>query len=148
MNLIKNNFAPSSQLIFDKIVIGSATSAFKTANTDNIFIGRYILVKYCNEVLTSAERNELEKLAQKAGTTEADIVEPTPDKINYFKHYKQDGAMRSYDRTVFQKIYSINSNICTYEPICNLNEFQGTTINPDGDGNITNTSINWIDYLD
>ena len=147
MNLIKNNFQSSSWYIFDKIVLGSAASALRAANSDNIFIGRYILVKYCDGILTSDERHELEMLAQKAGATEADIINPTADKINYFKHYKQDGAIRSYDRTVFQKTYSIKNNACTYEPICNLNEIQNTAVDPDGDGDITIVGIDWVDYL-
>lgn len=117
-----------SWYVFDKIHIGPANSLLANASHDNIFLGRYVLVKYCENVLDPIVRQTLEELVR-AGGLESDIQDITEDKKQYFNNYKKEHTQQSYDRVVFQKIYKNNS--ISYHPICNLHAIQNVIISPD-----------------
>ena len=86
-----------SWYVFDKVHLGSAKTLLEQASSDGIFIGRYVLVKYCEGLLDAEERNFLESLISEVEITD----DPTGDKKSYFLNYRADGATQSYDRIVF-----------------------------------------------
>lgn len=133
-NSIYGGIPGPSWYVFDKVHIGSAKDLLNQASSDGIFIGRYVLVKYCESLLEAEERTLLESLS-----SETQILDdPTGDKKLYFTSYKQDGATQSYDRVVFQKIYK--NNKITYHAICNLHQIQNIIIQPGegGGGTVVN----------
>ena len=131
-NSIYGGIPGPSWYVFDKVHVGSAKDLLNQASSDGIFIGRYVLVKYCEGLLEVEERSLLESYNSEIEITD----DPTGDKKSYFLNYQADGAIQSYDRVVFQKIYK--NNQITYHAICNLHQIQNIIIQPGEGGSETN----------
>ena len=83
---------------------------------DSVLIGRFVLVKYSNEVIDQARRLELE--------TGAALPE-TDNEIQYMQNFHIDGGKISKDRIVYQKqaiVLGDNTYAADYVEICYLNE--------------------------
>lgn len=88
----------------DKIFVGSETSLQKQAETDDVMLGRYILLQYVeNKVYTQDQRNRFIN----------GIDDPENNWLNF---YNTDGE--DYDGVVFKKIYT---DKLQYKPIARLN---------------------------
>lgn len=119
---------PNSPFSFDR-TYDNYKMAMDNAANDGILIGRYILITYCDDVLSYGERYDLDRYVIEG-------VEPPPfyyidlrktkfkEPYNtYVKNFEQDknffGELtNSYDRMVFQKVYK--NNKVTYIQIVSL----------------------------
>ena len=133
-NSIYGGVPGPSWYVFDKVHLGSATELINNAVDDGIFIGRYVLVKYCEGLLENEVRTAIEELANNPYATEDNDSLDTEDKRQYFIYYRKDNSQQSYDRVVFQKIYTKKGNKITYHPICNLHAIQNIIISPEEGG--------------
>lgn len=114
---------PDNSFVFDKIY-NSFTQANEKANTDNVLVGRFILIAYTERPLMQWERN----LAQchvyypnnsdlNAEPVSANIKNTLSVEIQqYIDQLLID--QQDYDRVVCRKVYK--NNLMSYEPIANL----------------------------
>lgn len=114
---------PNTSFVFDKIY-NNFTQANEKANTDNVLVGRFILIAYTERPLMQWERN----LAQchvyypnnsdlNAEPVSANIKNTLSVEIQqYIDQLLID--QQDYDRVVCRKVYK--NNLISYEPIANL----------------------------
>lgn len=76
---------------FDKIIYGNATNLDPK---DEIMLGRYILLCYCETAFTEAEKLEIEK------SNGSDLSE---DRKQYYENFQKDKV--SKDRMIYKKVY-------------------------------------------
>lgn len=125
---IYHNVPTPSWYIFDKIKTSSAATLLEEANTDNISIGRYVLVRYCDGLLTAEQRATIEQMVETQTPINSNSL--TQDEQDYYNNYKAEleanpqRFFSSQDRTVFQKIYVGDNIKFCYWPICNLHDLK------------------------
>lgn len=127
-----------SPFIIDKIYDNYA-AAVDAAADDGIYVGRYVMIQYCDDILDYYIRSSIES-AVKNGTGSG----WTNDKHNYYTNYKVDydysNSTYSYDRTILKKIYKDNK--LQYELICCLHPMSGSAYTDD-----TMTAVGVINSL-
>lgn len=114
-----NIHLPNTSFTFDHIYSSYSEAVAALTRTgedkDQVLIGRYVLVAYCEQALTQDVRNHIEVLAT------SNMPNPYPtttSEYNYFQNFIADGKV-SYDRIVLRKVY--NDNVYAYQPIASLN---------------------------
>lgn len=114
-----NIHLPNTSFTFDHIYCSYKEAQDALTKTgedkDQVLIGRYVLVAYCEQALKQDVRNHIESLAN------SDMPNPYPattSEYNYFQNFIADNKV-SYDRIVLRKVYQ--DNVYTYQPIASLN---------------------------
>ena len=79
---------------FDKIIYGSAKNNLDS--TDEIMLGRYVLLCYCSTAFTEEEKLDIESRETNDGLTD--------DRLEYWTNYNADNKI-SKDRMIYKKIY-------------------------------------------
>lgn len=110
---------PNTSFIFDKVYPSyneAQAALIKTGeDKDQVLIGRYVLVAYCEQALKQDVRNHIEALAN---SNAPNPYPTTTSEYNYFQNFIADGKV-SYDRMVLRKVYK--DNVYAYQPIASLN---------------------------
>lgn len=114
-----NIHLPNTSFTFDHIYSSYSEAVAALTRTgedkDQVLIGRYVLVAYCEQALKQDVRNHIEALAN------SNMPNPYPtttSEYNYFQNFIADGKV-SYDRMVLRKVYK--DNVYAYQPIASLN---------------------------
>lgn len=94
-------------IIFDKIY-ENKKSMDENANSDSIFPGRYVLIKYCEDTFSPEERQSIENSITNQFTVHS-------SQYNYWNNWNEDGK-KSYDRKIFRKTFN-EQNEARYEEI-------------------------------
>lgn len=92
---------------FDKIIYGNATSLNPE---DEVMLGRYVLLCYCETAFTEAEKLDIESRESNDGLTD--------DRLDYWNNYNIDKI--SKDRMIYKKVYKYNQ--AKYVEIGKINE--------------------------
>lgn len=127
-NLYGGRTYPDAPLMFDKIY-PNYKAAIGDIQQGAVFIGRYIIIMYCDTTLSNDLCSALETIEYNEDTLESDVIAVLGDsppvwKIssakNYVKNYNVDISgvntdnLRSYDRVVFkvgyETLYDENGN--------------------------------------
>lgn len=104
---------PASSFVFDK-VYSNYTEAMEKISNDEILIGRYILVAYCDTAFTQDERNKIIATDKE----QKYMGEELTDEQKFWNNFFDDGKICN-DRKVYRKIYK--NNTYSYEEIAQLN---------------------------
>lgn len=113
-----DNYAPNTPFFFDKIYENFAT-AYASANSDGVMIGRYILIAYSSEAYSRDKRVALEVIGNsESGTGREEAINnlATEDEKKYVRNYIIDKDFRnrsipernytdSRDRRAYRKAY-------------------------------------------
>ena len=104
---------PNTSFIFDNIYSSYKETKEKAAE-DNILIGRYILIAYCNTAFGKDARINLET-AVNNGYTPIKLTDSDTDEDKYKQHYYEDKTFTkkaiSKDRVVCRKVYKNNKYV-------------------------------------
>lgn len=114
--------------VIDK-VYETKKQALEAAAQDNVMLGRFVLIKYCETELPAARKIEIEALPTSEGLV--------GDELQYYNSYHNEAAEAfgySKDRMVLQKIAQrIGTRyVSTYSEICYLNQTGDTSNAPRG----------------
>lgn len=106
-------FYPGTPFVFDK-VYKNYTEAMKKCSTDDILIGRYILIKYANTAFSLSEKQAIEAVSSATELT-------TELEKEYYNNYKIDQQLYgSCDNIVCRKSYDATTKQYSYVKITNL----------------------------
>lgn len=99
-NIYGGNTYVNSSFVFDK-VYDNFKDAMDNVTKDEVLLGRYVLIKYCDKLLDWNTRLEIE------GLTGPKYSNPTTDEQKYYNNFLEDKEdyQRSYDRIVLQKVW-------------------------------------------
>lgn len=111
----------NSSFVFDKIY-ANTQEAKAGAATDGVLLGRYILIKYCNILFDDNAKS----LIESNKISEFNSDEEKRNAEVYLQNFQADGD-KSYDRTVWRKVWNDADKTYRYEPIAYLS----TTITND-----------------
>lgn len=104
---------PASSFVFDK-VYSNYTEAMEKISNDEILIGRYILVAYCDTAFTQDERNKI----MATDKEQKYMGEKLTDEQKFWNNFFDDKKICN-DRKVYRKSYK--NNVYSYEEIAQLN---------------------------
>lgn len=104
---------PASSFVFDK-VYSNYTEAMEKISNDEILIGRYILVAYCDTAFTQDERNKI----MATDKEQKYMGEELTDEQKFWNNFFDDKKICN-DRKVYRKSYK--NNVYSYEEIAQLN---------------------------
>lgn len=119
-NLLYGGFMtqPTTPFIIDK-TYQNRKEMDEDANSDGIFLGRYVLIKYCNENYDQTTRVNIHQNFQPDNGWDENS-EKYKENYNIDKgKYGFPSIQHSYDSTVWRKVLN-NSGILTYEAVANL----------------------------
>lgn len=100
---------PHSSFVFDKIYRNYIEAQSNVA-TDNILLGRYVLIAYCDVAFSQNARKEIE-------VADLNTWEQGTPEYEYWNNFQKDNK-HSYDRIVLRKIWKDDK--FTYEQVTNL----------------------------
>ena len=100
-------------LVIDKVYNSYTEACDKVAN-DDILLGRYILVAYCDTAFTQDERNKIMATNRQQEYMEEELT----DEQKYWNNFFKDKKICN-DRKVYRKIYEGNNY--SYQEIAQLN---------------------------
>ncbi len=109
MNYLNISY-PHSSFIFDRVYKNYKT-AQESATSDGVFVGRYVLIAYCESALSQDQRNKIEGSSNKLNNW-------SQSEKDYHDNYLEDSS-KSYDRHVLRKVF--NGENLVYEDIASLN---------------------------
>lgn len=126
-------------------------------SNDDVMVGRYVIIKYCDEALGYRLRTEIRNRMiynTTTGNTPTHYATGTQEKIYYDNYYNDNIELadsknwKSYDRYVFQKI-KVGTN--AYEPVCCLHAIDEGSLDDIAQLSITragnNTSLIFNDLV-
>ena len=105
---------------FDKIIYGNARDNLDPV--DEVMLGRYILLCYCDTAFTEDEKLEIEN-----ETSGENLLD---DRFDYWENYNADGKV-SKDRMIYKKVYKDKK--IQYIEIGRINEIKEGNLNFSGE---------------
>lgn len=106
-------FYPGTPFVFDKVYT-NYTEAIENCSTDDVLIGRYVLIKYANSAFSLSEKQAIEAVSS--------VTELTTElEKEYYNNYCIDKALYgSCDNVVCRKSYNTSTKQYSYIKITNL----------------------------
>ncbi len=112
-----NIHLPNTSFTFDHIYCSykEAQDALNSTDTkEQVLIGRYVLVAYCDTAFTQDERNKIMATDKEQKYVGEDLT----DEQKFWNNFFDDGKICN-DRKVYRKIYK--NNVYSYQEIAQLN---------------------------